>query len=82
MSEKRPAAIPFLDWYGIWPSHRKIERDGVVWSQDPPRGVRLSIEPAEKSEIFFAGEREWEERSNLNINTVLFENGRYRLCTG
>ena len=82
MSGKKSTTIPFLDWYGIWPSHRKIEKNGAVWSQAPPRGVRLSIEPAEKSEIFFVGEREWEERANLNINTVLFENGRYRLWYG
>jgi hypothetical protein len=82
MSGKRSTAIPFLDWYDIWPSHRKIEKDGAVWAQDPPRGVRLSIEPAGKSEVFLVGEKEWEERANLNTNTVLFENGRYRCGTG
>ena len=34
----QPQLTPFLDWYGIWPSHRKLEDDGTVWSQDPPQG--------------------------------------------
>ncbi len=41
---------PFLDWYGIWPSHRKLEDDGTVWSQDPPQGIELVPERARKSE--------------------------------
>ena len=82
MSEEQPAARPFLDWYGVWPSHRKIEKDGRIWSQDPPRGVRLSIEPAQKSAVFFARERPWEKGSNLSISTVLHEEGRFRLWYG
>jgi len=74
-----PILKPFLDWYGIWPSHRKEEDDGRVWSQDPPQGVQLTIEPAHKSEVFFAGEHPWEREANLGIVTVLHEAGRYRL---
>ena len=82
MNDEQSVAKPFLDWYGIWPSHRKREEDGTIWSQDPPRGVKLSIEPARKSEVFFAKERPWEKEANLNIHTMLYENGRYRLWYG
>jgi hypothetical protein len=54
MSHTDPSFIPMLDWYGVWPSHRKEEDDGGVWSQDPPRGVALLLEPARKTDVFFA----------------------------
>ena len=73
------SSTPFLDWYGIWPSHRKLEEDGRIWSQSPPRGVRLRQEPAEKSPVFFHKERPWEQETNLGINTIIYEDGRYRL---
>ena len=47
-----PVPKPFLDWYGVWASHRKLEGDGTVWSQDPPRGVGLTLELARKSDVF------------------------------
>lgn len=70
---------PFLDWYGIWPSHRKLEENGRIWSQSPPRGVCLRQEQAEKSQVFFHKERPWERESSLGINTIIYEDGRYRL---
>ncbi len=79
MQENRPVALPFLDWYGVWPSHRKEEKDGRIWSQEPPRGVEIRIEPASKSEIFFTAEKPWEQQANFSVNTVLYEDGRYRL---
>ena len=78
----QPPPTPFLDWYGIWPSHRKLEDDGTVWSQDPPRGIDLAPEMARKSEVFFHKERPWEQGANLQINTMLHEGGRYRLWYG
>jgi hypothetical protein len=82
MENCRSLAKPILDWYGIWASHRKSEPDGAVWSQDPPQGVRITLEAAEKSPIFFLKERSWEKEANLHINTVLCENGLYRLWYG
>ena len=82
MRDEEPVPRPFIDWYGVWASHRKIEEDGRVWSQDPPRGVELSIEKAEKSAVFFAKERPWEKAANLHINTIMYEEGRYRLWYG
>ncbi|MDE2706593.1 MAG: hypothetical protein OXI35_16105, partial [Gemmatimonadota bacterium] len=73
---------PFLDWYGIWPSHRKLEDDGTVWSQDPPQGIELAPELARKSEVFFRKERPWEQGANLHINAMLHDEGRYRLWYG
>lgn len=82
MDETQPLPTPFMDWYGVWPSHRKLEADGTRWSQDPPQGVRLSIEPAQVSPVFFAPERPWEQGANLHLHTLLHEEGRYRLWYG
>ena len=78
----QPQLTPFLDWYGIWPSHRKLEDDGTVWSQDPPQGIELVPELARKSEVFFHKERPWEQEANLHINAMLHDGGRYRLWYG
>ena len=82
MDNLKAATRPFLDWYGIFASHRKEEADGRIWSQEPPTGVRLAIEPAKKSEVFFHRERPWEQDANLHINTMLYDEGRYRLWYG
>ena len=82
MAKTKVIPKPFLDWYGIWPSHRKLEEDGTIWSQDPPRGVRLSIEPAKKTNEFFTKERPWEKNARIHVNTVLYEDGRYRFWYG
>jgi len=74
-----PQPIPFLDHYGLWPSHRKLETDGTVWSQDPPQGVRIGIEPAAKSAVFFAAEQPWEAEAALHLSTLLYEDSRYRM---
>jgi len=82
MSEEKLVTTPFLDWYGVWPSHRKLEKDGTIWSQDPPAGIKLSITPARKSDVFFKKERPWEVGSNLHVNTIIYEDGIYRLWYG
>ena len=68
---------PFLDWFGIWPSHRKLEDDGTLWSQDSPQGIKLTPELAQKSEVFFHKERAWEQGANLNISAMHHIDGRY-----
>lgn len=82
MSDDPLGPVPFLDWYGIFASHRKLEADGTVWSQEPPQGVRLRVEPGIKSPVFFVPERPWEMEANLHVNTVLREGGLYRLWYG
>ena len=79
MAEPQPVPTPFIDWYGIWPSHRKEEADGRIWSQEPPRGLKLSIEQAKKSDEFLKKERPWELNSNMRLITLLQEDGRLRL---
>ena len=73
MTELQPVPTPFIDWYGIWPSHRKEEPDGRIWSQAPPCGIKLSIEQARKSDQFLAKERPWEQKTNLRIIMLLQE---------
>ena len=79
MSSAAPIAKPILDQYGIFASHRKEEKDGTIWSQEPPTGVKISIEQARKSDIFLSAERPWEEDANLRIVTMMRDGGRYRL---
>ena len=79
MSQDAALPKPILDQYGIFASHRKEEKDGTIWSQEPPTGVRISIEQAVKSDIFLQAERPWEEDANLRIVTMMHEDGRYRL---
>lgn len=79
MSRESPIPVPMLDQYGIFASHSKQEPDGTIWSQAPPTGVRIELEPAIKSAVFFAKEYAWEQEANININTVLYEAGYYRL---
>ena len=74
-----PTPYPFLDWYGIWPSHRKEEADGRIWCQEPPRGIKIALERAQKSAIFFRAETPWESQANLRIVTMMHEGGRYRM---
>ena len=82
MNDNRPAPTPILDHYGIWASHRKLEPDGTIWSQDPPRGVKIEIETARKSDVFFHKERPWERGANLHLNSMIYDQGRYRLWYG
>ena len=79
MASEKPLPLPLLDHRDICPSHRKFEEDGTLWSDDPPEGVRLAVEPARKSDVFFAGQSPWERDARVRINTVIYENGRYRL---
>ena len=68
-----PTRTPFLDAGGIWPSHRREEADGTVWSQDPPRGVRLRVQPATLSTVFLPPERPWEVDASPGIVALLHE---------
>ena len=79
MSRETNQRYPFLDAFGIWPSHRKIEEDGSVWSQDPPRGVNLRVQPASVSEVFLPMDRPWEGPGTAGIIALLHDEGRYRL---
>ena len=82
MATESPSPLPLLDHRSIWPSHRKIEEDGTLWSDDPPVGVKLTVEPARKSEVFFTAQRPWEQDARIQINTVIYEGGRFRLWYG
>ncbi|MCZ6676835.1 MAG: hypothetical protein O7E52_06260 [Candidatus Poribacteria bacterium] len=78
MPEASLTPQPFLDWYGIWPGQAGRDEHGRSWLEDAPRGVRLTVQPARKSAVFFRRERPWEQ-SNLNHMFVIFEDGRYRM---
>ena len=82
MNHDDPIPLPLLDHRSIWSSHRRIDDDGTLWSDDPPVGVKLRVEPARKSDIFLHAERPWEEEARLRVNTVLYEEGRFRLWYG
>ena len=69
---------PFLDWYGVWAGQAGIDDSGQAWVQDMPAGVRLAVQPAQKSEIFIAPERPWEE-GTVSPQVVLCTDGLLKL---
>ncbi len=79
MSNNGPTLKPFVDWYEIWPGQagRRTDDDGS-WLQDPPEGVRLSIQEARRSEPIVRAKKPWEVDSVV-YPCVIHENGRYRM---
>ena len=53
---------PFLDWYDIWAGQACANENGESWLKDPPLGVRLAVQPARRSPVFFRVEGQ--ERSS------------------
>ena len=78
MSDNRPITQPFLDWGGIWPGQSGRDEEGRSFFEDPPQGVRLRVQEADKSEPFLRRERPWEEQ-DLSSMVVLLDGGRYRM---
>ena len=78
MSAAKAGHTPFLDWYDIWAGLAGLNEDGETWLQDPPVGVRLAVQPAQRSEIFLQAENHWEQ-GGLQYPQVLLDEGRYRL---
>jgi len=86
MEEQPLTPFPFIDWYGIWPGHGGVGRDGLSWIQDPPLGaLRLAVQQARLSDrLFTAGEHPWEV-GWITPNCVLHEEGTLKMwyrCTG
>jgi hypothetical protein len=69
---------PFLDWFGIWPGAVGYEPDGRAWLSDIPEGVRLSVQPAERSEPFLKPEMPW-EMGGLSHFSIHRDGERYRM---
>ena len=72
---------PFLDWIDVWPGQSGRDEQDRAFLQDPPQGVRLSVQQAWRSEPFLRPERPW-ERQRINGVCVLLEDGRYRMWYG
>ena len=72
---------PFLDWYDIWPGQAGRDEHGRSWLEAPPQGIRLRVQPARMSDIFFQSERPW-EAGGLGPKVILFDEGRYRMWYG
>jgi hypothetical protein len=70
--------VPILDWHGIWPGYVNYDTEGNYFPQDLPRGVRLSVQPAEISAPVLRGERKW-EAGNIHYLSLALVDGRYRL---
>ena len=79
MSKNGATLKPFVDWYEIWPGQAgRRKDDGGSWLQDPPEGVRLSIQEARRSEPIVRAEKPWEVDSVV-YPCVIHEDGRYRM---
>jgi len=50
----------FLDWYGIWAGQAGLDEQRRAWLQDPPQGVRLSVQQASLSNVLMRAEKPWE----------------------
>ena len=72
---------PFLDWSNVWSGAVAYKEDGRAWVSETPRGVRLSVQQAEKSRPMLVIDRPW-EGSRLDYANALYEEGRYRLWYG
>ena len=75
---KQPVPQPFLDWFGVWPGQAGRDDQGRAWLQDPPQGIRLKVQPARKSEVFFRPTKPW-GRNSISHPFIILENGRYRM---
>jgi len=64
----RPLTL-FLDWYAVWPGAVTYDERGGAHYCEAPRGLRLAVQPARKSEIVLHGEYPWE--TLLNMCSVL-----------
>ena len=69
---------PFLDWYDIWAGQACANENGESWLKDPPLGVRLAVQPARRSPVFFRAEKPWEQ-ARMAYPYVLWDDGRYRM---
>ena len=75
------ATEPFLDWYAIWPGATAYEPDGRAWVSEAPQGVKLAVQPAERSEPILLNDQPW-EGSGVGGASVLYDEGCYRLWYG
>ena len=78
MITTHPTWAPFLDWYEVSAGGTAYERDGRGRASEGPQGVKLSVQPATKSEPVLVIDRPW-EGSQIGYVTALCENGRYRM---
>ncbi len=78
MNETPLVPQPLLDWFGIWPGQAGRDEKGHAWLQDPPRGIRLRVQPARKSEVFMRPQPPW-DKNRLSHMMMLSEEGRLRM---
>ena len=78
-THSKPA--PFLDWSNVWSGAVAYENDGRAWVSEAPRGVRLSVQQAEKSQPVLVSDRPW-EGPRLAYATALYAEGRYQMWYG
>ena len=72
---------PFLDWQAVWPGTSGYEPDGRAYLAGAPRGVRLAVQQALKSERLIEFDRPWEER-RPSYPCALRHDGTYHLWYG
>ena len=68
MSDIKLITQPFMDWGGIWPGQSGRDEEGHSFFEDPPLGVRLRVQKADKSEPFLRRERPWHALQELPIS--------------
>ena len=69
---------PALDWHGIWPGYVSYDEDGLYFPQDLPRGLKLSVQPADQGEAVFSRRERW-EKVDAHYPTIIREEDRFRM---
>ncbi|MBI3942125.1 MAG: hypothetical protein HY326_03860, partial [Chloroflexi bacterium] len=78
MSNITPATDPILSWWQVWAGATGYDEGGRAFITDMPQGVRLAVQPAEKSPVVIQIDQPW-EGPTLGSASVLHEGGRYRI---
>ena len=74
----KTSTFPALDWHGIWPGYVNYDEEGGYFPQDLPRGLKLSVMPAEQGEPVFSRQERW-ERAEVHYPTIVREENRFRM---
>lgn len=81
MSKSITVTDPILAWWQIFAGTTDYDKAKHAFLIDAPQGVRLAVQPAEKSEVLIRSDRPWEGQS-LGSASVLHDGGRYRMWYG
>ena len=69
---------PLLDWFYVHAGYVNY-RDGFAERWDVPEGIRIAVQPAEKSEPLVVPDRPWEKAGIGYTSGTYFKDGKYTM---